>query len=487
MLMRLPGNGFFDPANLDFGVRPIGGTHELRAVLTNNAQPVMRIREVRFEPALGVFLARRAQGGSLTGSSLSLGEKLEISLIYSPLSEGDIDGRMVLVSGDFETELTIQASARAVAPGRPEVQPRSMNFGVVEVGRDIARAVVLKNAGETDGALTQITGDDASAFLTGPQGAPLTLPLPAMKPQEGLPLEVHFRPGEDGEQQRTLTLTFDTGETTQLPISGTGIAAGELKCGAGVVDLGGVARGLVLQREIECTAEGGPYELRGVELVAGSSSLFELRNAPTALGPDRRLRFELGFSSAGLPQRHDAIVRLTSEHGVETLVSFSATVEPPEPGTTDINLYLSWNTPYSDFDVHLVREGGMPFDSETDCYFANKSPDWGEQGYPGDDPFLDKDDTSGFGPEEVNLSFVSEDIYDVYVQYYNFSRDFAPPTTVYLAYAIRDGGQEVAEMDMLECGTLWHVGRYHFEANPPYFERIDRLSTDYGARAGCAP
>lgn len=63
---------------------------------------------------------------------------------------------------------------------------------------------------------------------------------------------------------------------------------------------------------------------------------------------------------------------------------------------------LTWDTDASDIDLHLVRPLGT-VESSNDCYYANCSfggLEWGAVGAAGD-PFLDVDDTYGFGPENI--------------------------------------------------------------------------------------
>jgi len=65
-------------------------------------------------------------------------------------------------------------------------------------------------------------------------------------------------------------------------------------------------------------------------------------------------------------------------------------------------------------DLHFVRPGGMPFAFDgSDCYFARMAPDWGRAGDTTDNPFLDRDDTNGPGPENINLSSAAPGDYQV--------------------------------------------------------------------------
>ena len=91
-----------------------------------------------------------------------------------------------------------------------------------------------------------------------------------------------------------------------------------------------------------------------------------------------------------------------------------------------IHVELTWETDDSDLDLHYLSANGSYFNSPTDCYYGNKTPDWGlngegqADGISGNDPRLDVDNTSGYGPENVNQDepFDTTDGYRVTVHFY---------------------------------------------------------------------
>jgi hypothetical protein len=97
----------------------------------------------------------------------------------------------------------------------------------------------------------------------------------------------------------------------------------------------------------------------------------------------------------------------------------------------DLHIQLVWTTPDdpdetdmtgTDLDLHLRHpdaNGGWNSDAgQFDCYFANKTPDWGAQLDPADNPTLDIDDTNGAGPENINLAHPEAITYDVAALYF---------------------------------------------------------------------
>jgi hypothetical protein len=162
--------------------------------------------------------------------------------------------------------------------------------------------------------------------------------------------------------------------------------------------------------------------------------------------PDEAIHVELLWSTLGDPDEFD---------------------EGPKVGT--------------DLDLHVVHEysGGQDldgdgladgyFDEKWDCFWYNPFPEWGTIDPNLDDnPGLDRDDTDGAGPENMNLSVPEDGItYKVGVHYWkdpkspDFPMGFGPSLATVRVYIF---GQEVwkkedvnlVEKDMWEvCEIAW--------------------------------
>ena len=87
----------------------------------------------------------------------------------------------------------------------------------------------------------------------------------------------------------------------------------------------------------------------------------------------------------------------------------------------DIRLTLTWDANGSDFELHLIKEGGRINDNATDCTWTScigQGPDWGVMGDTSDDPRKDVDNTGNYGPENIFYAKPEAGRYTVMVEHW---------------------------------------------------------------------
>lgn len=488
-LAPIAGDGTFDPEILDFGTQPIGDTYSRPAVIRNLGAESVVVKDVRFEPESDVFAARQADGSALRGASIGRGGRRDLAVLFAPVEERDYSTTMIATLGDVEVALPIKAFGRSARLAMPSVDPSTVVFVDVAVGRDVSQRVTLTNSGEAPGILREIrpmsAGSPTPFSVRTPGGGN---PVPSQPisgdGSEPVPLEVHFAPTAAGTFLDRFELHFDDGEPAVLVVRGTAVPAGLLTCDVQMIQFGAVPRGTTVERPVHCTASEGQFSLARIGTTPATPELFSIPNPPLGLAPDRSLDFTVEFESQGLSATHAGMIEIAADHGAITRIALSGEVTPPPVGMTDLTISLRWDTALTDFDLHLVRNGSTPFDTGNDCYFAMKNPDWGQVNVPDDDPFLDRDATDGLGPEVINLGRSAEMFYDAYVHFYTYTAAQAPPTQVTIEYGIRGGAAQSATLTMAACGSTWHVGRFRFDVSPPVFEPDTLITDDYRSRSG---
>ncbi|PKN58133.1 MAG: hypothetical protein CVU56_07255 [Deltaproteobacteria bacterium HGW-Deltaproteobacteria-14] len=219
-----------------------------------------------------------------------------------------------------------------------------------------------------------------------------------------------------------------------------------------------------------------------VEQPSGSVSVF----LPSASGPTAT--FEVNV--VGTYLFHLRVVDAEGRPSCQ-LATFVVHVGAPE----GIHVELLWTTPNdedetdtgftsfgdsvgSDVDLHFLHpiaraDDGGPgwFDSRYDCYWSNVAPNWGGAGV-SDDPSLDRDDTDGAGPENLNLAYPEPGVaYRIGVHYWDdwgFSVAFATVRVyVYGELVYASAPQELNRLELWDVGTLtWGTNAFVPTAPP---------------------
>ena len=144
------------------------------------------------------------------------------------------------------------------------------------------------------------------------------------------------------------------------------------------------------------------------------------RSTPFDLAPGETEEVTVTYTAGRAGLESGAIDVRTNVTGSETVrVDLRATSEPPPIEELDVHLILRWDVSGgSDVDFHFLRRDAELFSCD-DCYYANMSPDWGVAGDIRDDPFLDRDDLEGPGPENINVDELPDGTYLINVHYYS--------------------------------------------------------------------
>src|SRR5262249_40805788 len=156
-------------------------------------------------------------------------ESLAISVLFAPSDTRSYDTAMIVVFETFEVSLPIHASGRIVLPALPSPSPAEVSFGAIEIGRNVRQTLTVRNVGETAAAIDDVHPAPGSPFyVSGSNGGPL--PSDPVLPNEDVALEVHFLPSAPIAYGDSLAIAFRGGKTTMVPVSGSGVAPGNLVC-----------------------------------------------------------------------------------------------------------------------------------------------------------------------------------------------------------------------------------------------------------------
>jgi len=147
------------------------------------------------------------------------------------------------------------------------------------------------------------------------------------------------------------------------------------------------------------------------------------------------------------------------------------TVDLVAAPSQDFYVQLSWDAS-CDLDLHLLDGQGTLFQDPHDCDFCDMHPSWFAAGT-ADDPSLDWDTISGFGPETTTIHTPAAGVYPIKVHYYgtdgdNYcgsgAGDVCPSTTATVKLFIQ--GQQVQQWShtLTSYGEVWNVATVHMPA-----------------------
>ena len=364
------------------------------------------------------------------------------------------------------------------------VSPELVSFGKTETGTFVKKTLTLSNTG--GGALTidhVVFAGDAQFEVnvggeTGHAEGGDTLPFPvSLSAGESLELLVIFRPVSAGDATATLEILG-----RQVILRGLGVLAlnppPDHPVAVIAIDEGTevIPQTVLHLKGDQSTAPPGAVATWAwsVEQPVGSQSVF----VPEASFPNPT--FEANVAGTYLFR-----LVVANESGKKSAPQeLSVVVIPNEV----IHVELLWDTPKdpdqtgegpeagADMDLHFLHPyasgpdldgDGAPdgwFDQPFDCFWFNPNPNWGSfDPAVDDDPGLDRDDTDGAGPENMNLNIPeSGKTYRVGVHYWH-DHKYGPSVVTLRVYIyatlVWERRARLHNHDMWEAATIhWPSG-----------------------------
>ncbi len=286
----VPGTLTPSPASLAFGSVQVGNTSSLSETLTNTGGASVTISQATPSGA----------GFSISGLTLPVtlasNQSVTFTAIFAPTNAGAATGGLSIVSNASNSPLTIPLSGTALAAGALSANPSSANFGNVTLGTNQTIPVTVTNTGgETVTVSSAVASGSGFSFTS--QNPPITLTA-----GQAATFNVIFTPSVTGAVSGSLTINSNAGNPTlSVPLSGTGVAQGQLVPNPTSFSFGNIQDGTSKSLSGTLTNNGGTsltisaaaasgtgFSLSGLTLpltlTAGQSTSFTVSFAPTASG-----------------------------------------------------------------------------------------------------------------------------------------------------------------------------------------------------------
>ena len=400
-------------------------------ILSVNGSPDFSLLVNDVDPSADLFVLSDPDNDGTPG--LSPDQSFSVAITYSPPMEGPDEGTLIIGNTDNQQGVPLLANGASpcinlLFPGSSSVNNNELQFGPSLIGATRTQEVIVESCGGQSLLVSgvRLEGSDAYGQDATP---PIELPARSTTSIPSSSFNVTFTPTDVDVYEGTLIVESNDALSPRLgvPLIGRGslntcpVAAVRESAlqvlPLEIITLDGAA-------SVDVDDPGGvpvAYEWTVVQRPAGSmsqpvesiSNLFR----PADGGP------------ADNPSTPSAqfFVDLAGEYVINLVVRDGLGFEAPsgqcpQPDATlyissipheDIHVELVWHTPNdpdhtdadgTDMDLHFMHPNGIGWDiSPYDCYYANKTPDWGPTGAVGN-PSLNIDDTSGAGPESLNLN-----------------------------------------------------------------------------------
>lgn len=443
---------------LDFGPVPVLLKKTLPLTITNLSRAPLTIHELSLESETGdVFTL----GEDLNGTTLRGGESVEVAVTFRPSGQAPFQGKIRISSNDPGKKLVeVGVDGEGSTIGKAEIDPRRLDFGMVGEWTQEVRNVRIASVGTAPLLIESIELVEGSspAFMVLGSTRPTELPPPSGGAPGGevlLPVACAPTAATEGEsftgQLRIVTTDPELREVI-IDLSAT---VNRAPFAIFSVDPSNHAPNLPIR--VDASESFDPdghepleFEWRVFRQPLGTTADFEDRRAPIT----NFIVSEPGDYEIGLV--------VWDAHGLSCRTIEGSDLMPcakehlPILSEDDLIVTLVWTHPITDLDLHLLDTGAEMF-SPKDCYWDNRTPDFGFQGDTSDDPRFTKESLKGFGPEEIILSKPSGGSYKVVVDYAK-ANGAADPLTDAIVRVYVYGKLEAEMRATLELpGQQWEV------------------------------
>ncbi|MDX9719789.1 MAG: choice-of-anchor D domain-containing protein [Myxococcota bacterium] len=482
---------------LDFGQVGRDAQVSREVSISNIGQLPLELERIVLD-ASSDFTVELPAGVELPYTIADNSSSLTLSLRYEPKTSGEDEGSLLIDSNDpIDPSYALPLRANSSTPCI-QLSERSVEFfPAVAIGEVRSHVVFIKSCGSVPlrlEGITQLSGNSTELFVSEPSA----LSGRELTPDEELSFELLYSPLDEGSDvaefavlsndplrpQLTLEVLATAG-SDRCPTAealGRVLGSGQLSEQVAAIPLDT----LVLDgtRSFDPESEIVQYNWELSRRPAGSSTALE----------------DLGQGAArvflDLAGDYEVCLEVIDAQGTRSCNRdcVQAVARPNEK----LHVQLIWTTPEdpvvgdedgADLDLHFLRlpygvwgdKGDAITQSGWDVFFLNREPSWLIPELPAEYPSLDRDDTNGEGPENVNLDNPNACAwYAIGVHYFDdkgLGSSYAT-VRVYINGQLRFEKMNLPfDLGGMSIGDFWTVAVLHWDGNQALvFELAERYS-----------
>ncbi len=274
-------------AALNFGTVAVGSSKSLSDTLTNGSTSSVTVSAITgASSSLQVI-------GFTQPQVLAAGQSVTFKVQYQPSATGSLSQTLSFVGANSEVLAAITATGTAANGGVLTLNPTQLTFGSVTVGSNQESTVTISNTGTADLTLNQATLSGAG-FTMSNMALPLTLHA-----GNSTSATVTFAPTSSGSFSGSVTFTTTGAQgNVSLPISGTGVTAGQLSDAPSSMAFGSITVGTSTSQTETITNTGGASVTISQANVTGAGLSVSGLTLPTTLASNQSVSFKVVFAPA---------------------------------------------------------------------------------------------------------------------------------------------------------------------------------------------
>ncbi len=259
------------PASVDFGSVSVGTAQTAAVTLSNTSTQDVHISQLT---VAGKDFTLTSQ--LILPFTVAAGQNAMIGLQYQPSVSGPQTASLNIVSDASLPTLSVPLSGNGVALGQIVAVPSPLAFGNVATGSVATLSVAIENpAGAQSVTISEVAISGDGFALASPPSLPTTL-----AGGQNLTLSATFTPSATGNSTGTIAVTSTAiNSNLAIPLTGAGVAPGQLSATPTAVDFGSVGIGSIGTASLQLNNIGGQDV--NVSQLNLTGSGFAIASAPT--------------------------------------------------------------------------------------------------------------------------------------------------------------------------------------------------------------
>jgi len=338
-----------NPLSLRFGSVQPGNSQTLSETLTNSGGSSVTITQANLS------------GSGFNISSLALpvtlnaGQSTSFTVLFTPQSSGSISGNLAILSDASNSTLNLSLSGTGATPAVLAANPSSLSFGNVGAASSKTLSQTLTNSGGSALTISQIAPSGTGFSFTG-INPPVTLSA-----GQSFTFNVAFTPAAAGSVNGTLSVTSDASNPNlAIPLSATGMAAGQLALAPTNLNFGNVTVGTSLAQSGTLTATGASVTVSSASLSSPEFALSGI-SLPVTIAAGSSAPFILTFTPQASGTASANLSFASNASNTPTFQSLTGNGTAPLPHSVALNWNASTSSNVVGYNVYRGTVSGGPY------------------------------------------------------------------------------------------------------------------------------